>query len=505
MPILVSVIVIVLIIAPYVFALSVNTNEFIFGGFLINPIDGHSYLAKMHQGFRGEWRFVLPYTAEPGNGAYLFLFYLGIGHLARIIGLPIIVVFHSFRILGAILLLVVLYIFNSRVFDNKRLQNIGFAVSAFGSGLGWAAVFAGLFTSDFWVAEAFPFLSMYTNPHFSIGLALMILALLPDRKSSILVDFMLGLGLGIIQPFAVVIVILVKGGGQILSVFNEDNSGNSFIKSAEFLPVIAFSLGGGAVLIYQYWSIVTDPVLSMWNSQNITESPSVIDLAISLSPALIFAASGIKAAWADRKGRNLLIWAAVSLILVLVPWNLQRRFLTGIYVPLAGLSVYGLVELDRFKWLSFKAGVIFLLVTAIPTNILVLSSGIQAAARRDPQIYLEKEILSGLNWVKDNSSEGAMVLADEDVGLFIPSISGRRVVYGHPFETVNAEFERDFLNEFLYINQENHFYEQSILDRKVDLIFLKGDVSESLEIWINNEGFKLDYENSKLKIFRVEQ
>jgi uncharacterized membrane protein len=32
-----------------------------------------------------------------------------------------------------------------------------------------------------------------------------------------------------------------------------------------------------------------------------------------------------------------------------------------------------------------------------------------------------------------------VVLASPETGLFIPAWAGRRVVYGHPFETVNAE------------------------------------------------------------------
>ena len=212
LPFLISVIVIVLIVVPYLYAFQMNNTESVFGGFLINPIDGHSYLAKMQQGFRGEWKFVLPFTAEAGSGAYLFLFYLGLGHLGRILNLPLLVVFHSFRILGSIMLLGTLYLFNTKIFDERRHQNLGFAICVLGSGLGWITVFTGMFTSDFWVAEAYPFLSMYTNPHFSIGLALMILALMPGRKLSVVSELALGLGLGIIQPFAVVIVLIVKVG-----------------------------------------------------------------------------------------------------------------------------------------------------------------------------------------------------------------------------------------------------------------------------------------------------
>ena len=206
---IVSCLVIILVTLPYLFAFQAGTAENEFGGFLINTFDGHSYLAKMQQGNQGNWKFVLPYTAEPGEGAYLFLFYIFLGHFARIIDLPLIAIFHSARVICAIFLLWTLNIFFRFIFENEKAQILGFSIAALGSGLGWIAVIFGKFTSDFWVAEAYSFLSMYTNPHFSLGLGLMILALIPREQKQYYVYLGLGLALGIVQPFAVVIVILV--------------------------------------------------------------------------------------------------------------------------------------------------------------------------------------------------------------------------------------------------------------------------------------------------------
>lgn len=502
-PLMISVLVIILIIAPYLFALQMNNAESVFGGFLINPYDGHSYLAKMQQGMRGEWRFVLPYTAEAGSGAFLFLFYIGLGHIGRILNLPLIIIFHSARIIGAILLLGTLYLFNKKLFQEIRYQNLGFTICALGSGLGWIAIFAGMFSSDFWVAEAYPFLSMYTNPHFSIGLSLMILALMPERKSSVITDICLGVGLGIIQPFAVVIVLLVKIGNIISDGFKGEASAKNIFNSRGLFPTIAFAFGGGSVLAYQYWSILSDPVLALWNSQNITVSPRIADLIISLSPTLVLAGVGIKTAWQKEKGRSLAIWAVASLVLVLIPWNLQRRFLTGIYVPLAGLAVYGLIHLEKSKWFSFRSSAMVFLVFVIPTNIIVLVSGIQAIVRHDPKIYQDREIYNGLAWINENTSPDALILAGEEIGLFIPSIADRRVIYGHPFETINAEMEKQFLRGFISENQDDLYYGRNISERGINFLFLIGETSESLERWINLKELNPEYENDRVRIIQV--
>jgi hypothetical protein len=49
--------------------------------------------------------------------------------------------------------------------------------------MGWLALFTGAFTSDFWVAETYPFLSAYANPHFPLGLALVLWLLTPASSN----------------------------------------------------------------------------------------------------------------------------------------------------------------------------------------------------------------------------------------------------------------------------------------------------------------------------------
>ena len=67
---------------PYLLAYRVPPDH-IFMGVLVNPADGNSYFAKMREGWRGDWLFTLPYTAQPGAGALIFTYYLFLGHVAR--------------------------------------------------------------------------------------------------------------------------------------------------------------------------------------------------------------------------------------------------------------------------------------------------------------------------------------------------------------------------------------------------------------------------------------
>jgi len=503
---IVGCLVILFITVPYLYAFQTGTAEYEFGGFLVNPIDGHSYLAKMQQGYQENWKFVLPYTAEPGEGAYLFLFYIFLGHLSRIIDLPLITVFHSARVICAIFLLWTLNKYFKYTFDNKGDQTLGFSIAALGSGLGWIGVIFGKFTSDFWVAEAYSFLSMYTNPHFSLGLGLMILALIRREQKQYCLYLGLGLALGIVQPFAVVIVVLVLGIKAVLDLYRTNEGLLIGIKESHQLKnFLAVGIGGGGLLIYQYWAIITDQVLSIWNRQNITESPDIIDLIISLSPCLILAFLGLSDGWKSVKGKTIVIWFVASLTLAFIPWNLQRRFLTGIFIPLAGLSVFGIEVLIRISKMNSKTITAILFCLILPTNLIVILSGIQAAARQDSQIYLSSDLKKSLVWLESNTSLDSLILASENNGLYIPSISGRKVVYGHPYETIYGDREKKYLEKISGGELSTGETWMMIADREIDYILTDHESNEDFLDLIIELNFPQVFSRGSVGIYRVIQ
>ncbi len=187
-------------------------------------MDGNSYLAKMYEGWRGDWRFTLPYSAALSTGAYIYTYYILLGHLSRLLGLPLIGVFHAARLLGAIFLFWVLWGFLDNLNPQGRHNRIIYALACLGLGMGWLAFPFGVATSDFWVAEAYPFLSAYTNPHFVLGLALLVWLLtirpaawdrFPPRRLEVwggaLVALLASAVLGSLSPFALVLALAILG------------------------------------------------------------------------------------------------------------------------------------------------------------------------------------------------------------------------------------------------------------------------------------------------------
>lgn len=439
-----STVLLLLLNIPYLVAIANTNSGFVFGGFLFNPLDGNSYIAKMYQGWRGDWVFTLPYSAETNQGAALFLFYLFLGHVSRWLGLSTLLVYHLARILSSAFLLAALYYFFSMLFsDRPKVAYWAFLFSVLGSGCGWLAAIFGGFTADFWVAEAYPILSMYTSPHFTLGLAILIWFLVqtikPFEIRRILFLVIGGLAIGIIFPFGVVVAAVVSAGIAVLDLL-----GRSKI---HWQAAFAFLIPGGLGILYQFIVIRSDPVLALWDRQNQTVSPPLGDLLVSFSPILILAAVGV--VWSIRR-RNRVVdmlagWLLLGLALIYVPFNLQRRFMFGYMIPVAGLAAYGLAELKTKQrhWIGIGA-----LCLSVPTLLILIFGGTQAVKNNDSQLVIAQSEMHTFSYLVQNSRPGDLILAAPETGMFIPAYTGLRVIYGHPFETVNAKTELAAVENF---------------------------------------------------------
>src|SRR2546428_9326779 len=90
---------------PYLYAYAVQPSGHVFVGFFYLWDDATTYLAKMREGWEGAWAWENRYTTEQSPPAYLFMFWIVLGHLAAVTHLPLILVFHLARVLGALALM----------------------------------------------------------------------------------------------------------------------------------------------------------------------------------------------------------------------------------------------------------------------------------------------------------------------------------------------------------------------------------------------------------------
>src|SRR5213080_241118 len=101
---LLAAVVAIISLLPYLLAYLWTPPGHHFAGFFFIADDATTYLAKMRQGADGSWLWNDPYTSEPHGGVFLFAFYLLAGHLAALIHLPLIAVYHLAGVSGAFVL-----------------------------------------------------------------------------------------------------------------------------------------------------------------------------------------------------------------------------------------------------------------------------------------------------------------------------------------------------------------------------------------------------------------
>ena len=429
------------IIIPYGIVYFSTPGDKVFAGFLLNPMDGNTYLAKMYQGQMGEWRFHLLYTADVGEGHYLYVFYLFLGHLARWIGAPLILIYHAARLISAALMVLSLDALLRSILHDRLSVIYASILLLFGSGLGWLFLASGAITPDFWVAEIYPFLSAYVNPHFPLSLALMAWLLNPDMVTRRGIGFgflkaFAGLVLTNLAPFGGVIVGFVWSGSLILDWIMHSSKGQLRDRIGH---LAWFTSGAAPMAVYILWVMRTDPLLAGWNAQNITATPSLGQVIAALSPALLATIPGAVYAL-KRDGSiscHLFVWAILGLVVIYLPVGIQRRFMLGLFIPLAILAVTGMRSVIKVES-RWRAVMIIIILLSLPTNLVVLLAGLRGGATQERMLFISKNEAAALDWLASETPPDALVMASPEMGLFIPSYSGRRVVYGHPYETVRA-------------------------------------------------------------------
>ncbi|UCC65520.1 MAG: hypothetical protein JSV36_10930, partial [Anaerolineae bacterium] len=452
---------------PYLIAWWTTPDGLFYTGFLTNPEDGHSYLAKMLQGYRGQWLSHLPYTADLHQGEFLFTWYLALGHVARWMGLPPILVFHGARVVNGFILLMALYAAVAHVMSDLSQRRIAFTLITLGSGFGWLAVLLRGMTIDLWVPEGYVFYSLFVNPHFPLAITLMLFILLcsvtpwglrrvRDQRHwtwRLLGVALSAAALGLVLPLGLFIVGAALGCySAILWIQRRHPPWREIISGG------AIAVAGGPFVANAYLASTRNPAFAAWSALNQTSSPPPWDYALGYGLILLLALGGLYTALRRRRDSDWLIvaWTMSTAVLLYLPFSLQRRLVMGWIVPLGLLATMGWTRLSarvsggvatralaRGQILGQASHRQYLrtpLIGALVgiTHLFVLVIALVGALTRHPVLYLGADERAGLVWLAENAAPDALVLAGPETSLYIPAWSGQRVWYGHRFETVDA-------------------------------------------------------------------
>ncbi|MBN1954970.1 MAG: hypothetical protein JW900_07950 [Anaerolineae bacterium] len=426
---------------PYLVAWLATPPDAHFTGLVYNPLDGHSYIAKMQLGAAGSWRFQLTYTHEAHAGAPVYLFYLLLGHLVRWTGLPHLAVYHGVRTAGSIAFLFGLYRLVAHLGETVRQRRLLVLLVTLGAGLGWLIAPLGRETPDLWVVEAYPFAAALTNAHFPVAMALLAWAAHWGLRAD--ADHRAGLAmvgamvlLSAIQPFALVPLAGGLGGAWLARILRTRRVPWRGIIWAGLAVLLALPYS-----IYALWALQADPLLAAWSAQNQTPSPPLWDWLLGWGLVGPLALAGTIGAFRRRKDADglLLGWLLATVVGLALPIDLARRLSLGLGIALGSLAGLGWEHLAR-RWRGRlrSLSTVLLVALAALTPLFLLLLGVGAAVGEYPLLYLSDGEWEAMAWLRDHVPHHAVVLCAPETGMFIPAWAGQRVVYGHPFETVDA-------------------------------------------------------------------
>ncbi len=447
LPLLVGLALTVLTTIPYLYAYAVQPSGHVFVGFFYLWDDATTYLAKMREGWEGSWAWQNRYTTESSPPAYLFMFWIVLGHVAAVTNLPLIVVFHLARVAGAFALMAAGWLFICHFISDRPARRFALLFMAFGLGLGlviWAlgrpVVFDGPTEGlDLRMPELSAFYSILALPHFAwsgvfaaLGIALTLKAI---ERGSLWLGLLAGLawlGQASIHPQMPVLL----GGAVAVALLLRPARPRGWVAA-----VLAFAVPAPYIL-YSSLAFVGNPEVERWtfHSKNAV-APETISLLFALAPQLLLAAAGIPGALRRRTREDLFLVAWIVLLAAIL-WlpnpagDLRRRFFDGIYLPLVVLGARGLYEAILPRLRSPRARRLipfsYVTVTAIGSAFLLLAP---LAVAAEPQYTITIAESEGLTWL--GSQPSGRVLCMPGVGLYIPAYSGDTVYVGHYDETFN--------------------------------------------------------------------
>lgn len=482
---LISVIALALAFAPALWGRALAPRGFVFSSFVYVYDDCFTYLAKMRTGYEGRWLYSNLYTTEPHRPAALFEFYLALGHLCRLTGLGLTLMYHLARLAGAIALLAC-WDRLLRLWDFAGRERVmAFFIGVFGGGIGWLYWATSYDTNpmEFWLHEAHGFSQILVFAHFAWSGALMLTGLAGLTKLfaaprvSGWALARLGLAMFLmtwIHPRLVLNIAAIGGAAAALGA-----AWGIWPLRRAVVPLATALAGSGVVMAVTVLSYRGDPVWEAWASTPLPR-PTAMEFLGLFGLLWPLGGWGLVYAWRSRApwGAFLVAWAVVGAILPWLPIASARRLMQGYGFALGALSAVALVrgpgrrlEVRFGRRASDSLFVAAALALAV-TPALHWGLGFRDLFGQRFPWFIAQERLRAMDWLRVHGDAEDVVLCAPDSGLLTPAYSGRRVVIGHWAETLDARHKFEEENWPFFKAEMSPAERAAMLDRRRVTILL---------------------------------
>jgi hypothetical protein len=445
--------------APYVFGWLATPQDRTYTGIhRLTPGDIAVYYSFIEQGRQGKPVSENLYSSEPQPVPAVFTpqWYV-VGQFANLLHLPTVLAYQLTRISFAVLFLILAYQFLAGIITNPRTRMVAMTVATFATGFGALVPIRDMATAvqriaipvDLWVPESFPFISLYHNPLFLMGLcAILGVLLLTERaidrgdRSAAWLASGLALVLAVIHPYDVFLLAGLLAATWIVRASVDRSWPPS--AAALYLRTVMLVLGPAIVALgLSRLVFALQPGLMGWASQNVTRSPAIVWYLPAYLIPLIVAALGVRAAVRLRTTRSFLVlgWAIIVPLLLYLPYfPYQRRMMEGWFLALVILGTLGVMaawshlqpHLSAFAQTAIVSAALTLgiLLTGITSLTHLAKDAFYASYGSEP-VSIPSGLAEAFTWIRDHTDDRAVILARPYDGNLLPGWAGRTVYYGH--------------------------------------------------------------------------
>lgn len=489
-----AIIVMTLTSLPYVLGALRSDADWRFSGFVIGVEDGNSYLAKMQQGAHGQWLFQLSYAIEPHSPSLVFLFFIILGKvIGAIVGTAdairlhdaLVFGFHAARVVCGLAMIAVTYCFLAELLPRLKQRRIALVLATIGGGLGWVLIAipnAGL-PLEFYSPETFGFLHLYSLPHLALVRALMLggllfyLRALRGRWTWALAAGAAWFVMTLIQPFYMVIVfVLLAIHIALLGALALRQRESELVRGVDLGTTAVRAIWVGAIagafglplVAYTFFLFLIDPIYQVWGAQNTILSPPAWHYLAAYGLVVAAGLLGLRSLYQRNLTACLLIigWIMMMPVLLYAPYNLQRRFAEGVFVPLVALAVLGLtigLGRGRQRQTVKRWGPVLLLALSLPGTLLVWVGGFFAVMQPREPVFQSQDAVATYAFLSRSLPSRSVVLSSYEFGNAVPAYGYLVAFMGHGPETPNLEGKRSTAALF-YDSQTLAFDRRTLFD-----------------------------------------
>ncbi|MBI4449582.1 hypothetical protein HY634_00825, partial [Candidatus Uhrbacteria bacterium] len=499
-----------------------------------------SYIEQVRE---GRWTFVDLFTSEWPQRPRLDIFWLGAGFFARITHLSAPVAFHVLRLLLIIPFTLFLATFVATFFRQplsgfsvRTVRRTALLLLAFSSGVG--AYLAPGFEArafwrpgyehwpmDLWVAESNTFLTLFQSPHFIASLWLLLCVMLSTFRFTETRRWRWPIGTGIaalvlfqFHPFYVPTIAAVLAAWALVECLTARRVRWDIIGH-----VLIVGLISAPSVIYHLVSLSVDPIVAAKAQQNLLLTPAWWLVLVSYGFLVPLAIGGVWRLLRQRspEARLLIVWLAVTLILIASPLTWQRRLTEGLHVVMVLIAIAGLFPflawlhahvprwVARYAWGPLTAVIVAVPLLGVSTIFNVLRD-IALYTLQYPSvvprnsIYYPNDSIEAMRWIRTTAQPGDVTFAVGLDGNFLPMYSTRLSALGHGVETTNF-VEKYHTSYALARGQLTPADARAFLDRVRTRFILITDASRDL--WTISPttipGATLVYRNDGARVFEL--